>query len=229
MLLIGIGGSGRQSLSRLSAYIIGFKVFQIEVTKHYRKNEFREGMSERILYAGFRSSRFEVLVTAASVIVCSHKFNERRHCFFFFIANLKHSTKSNYYFTRHYPKGPYVPAWHHDHLSLLPPLTYFCLDFWPVYLPVSRLLQFRVCLFFVSLCFSGKRLQWSQIQLQLRRILRNYQLVMNLYLRFQTVILWKIDFLRMYFLYKFVPLRPMSTKIKNIFDALVVTLGFRLT
>ena len=43
MLLIGIGGSGRQSLSRLAAYIIGFKVFQIEVTKHYRKNEFREG------------------------------------------------------------------------------------------------------------------------------------------------------------------------------------------
>ena len=43
MLLIGIGGSGRQSLSRLSAYIIGFKVFQIEVTKHYRKIEFREG------------------------------------------------------------------------------------------------------------------------------------------------------------------------------------------
>ena len=44
MLLIGIGGSGRQSLSRLSAYIIGFKVFQIEVTKHYRKTEFREGL-----------------------------------------------------------------------------------------------------------------------------------------------------------------------------------------
>ena len=43
MLLIGIGGSGRQSLGRLSAYIIGFKVFQIEVTKHYRKVEFREG------------------------------------------------------------------------------------------------------------------------------------------------------------------------------------------
>ena len=44
MLLIGIGGSGRQSLSRLSAYIIGFKVFQIEVTKHYRKIEFSEGV-----------------------------------------------------------------------------------------------------------------------------------------------------------------------------------------
>ena len=101
MLLIGIGGSGRQSLSRLSAYIIGFKVFQIEVTKHYRKNEFREGMSERILYAAIRSSRFEVLVTATSVIVCSHKFNERR--VFFFLANLKHSTKSNFLF---YPSLP---------------------------------------------------------------------------------------------------------------------------
>ena len=44
MLLIGIGGSGRQSLSRLSAYIIGFKMFQIEVTKHYRKVEFSEGV-----------------------------------------------------------------------------------------------------------------------------------------------------------------------------------------
>ena len=103
MLLIGIGGSGRQSLSRLSAYIIGFKVFQIEVTKHYRKNEFREGMSERILYAGFRSSRFEVLVTAASVIVCSHKFNERRHCFFFFHSQLEAFNKKQLLF---YPSLP---------------------------------------------------------------------------------------------------------------------------
>lgn len=49
MLLIGIGGSGRQSLSRLSAYIIGFKVFQIEVTKHYRKIEFSEDL-KRLYY-----------------------------------------------------------------------------------------------------------------------------------------------------------------------------------
>ena len=47
MLLIGIGGSGRQSLARLSAYIIGFQVFQVEVTRHYRLQEFREGESGR--------------------------------------------------------------------------------------------------------------------------------------------------------------------------------------
>lgn len=45
MLLIGIGGSGRQSLTRLSAHICTYDTFQIEVSKNYRKMEFREGNS----------------------------------------------------------------------------------------------------------------------------------------------------------------------------------------
>ena len=49
MLLVGIGGSGRQSLSRLGAYIIGFQVFQIEISRHYRLQEFREGTAIRFV------------------------------------------------------------------------------------------------------------------------------------------------------------------------------------
>lgn len=44
MLLIGIGGSGRQSLSRIASYICEYNIFQIEVTKKYKTAEFREDL-----------------------------------------------------------------------------------------------------------------------------------------------------------------------------------------
>jgi dynein heavy chain len=44
MLLIGIGGSGRSSLSKLASFICMYTVFQIEVSKNYRRGEFREGL-----------------------------------------------------------------------------------------------------------------------------------------------------------------------------------------
>ncbi|KAL3313636.1 Dynein heavy chain 2, axonemal [Cichlidogyrus casuarinus] len=55
MLFIGIGGSGRQSLSRLSAFLCGYKTFQIEISKHYKKADFREDLKKLYIQCGVQN------------------------------------------------------------------------------------------------------------------------------------------------------------------------------
>ncbi|XP_031567025.1 dynein heavy chain 2, axonemal-like, partial [Actinia tenebrosa] len=68
MLLIGIGGSGRQSLTRLASYIIEYKVFQIEVTKHYRIIEFRDDIKRLYYMAGVENKPTVFLFTDTQVL-----------------------------------------------------------------------------------------------------------------------------------------------------------------
>jgi dynein heavy chain len=43
-MLVGVGGSGKQSLARLAAHICGYDVFQIAVSSNYGVADFKEAL-----------------------------------------------------------------------------------------------------------------------------------------------------------------------------------------
>lgn len=51
-LLIGLGGSGRQSLSCLGAFVRETKVFSIEMSKSYERENWVNDMQKMMIYAG---------------------------------------------------------------------------------------------------------------------------------------------------------------------------------
>ncbi|XP_022235820.1 dynein heavy chain 2, axonemal-like [Limulus polyphemus] len=67
MLLIGIGGSGRQSLTRLAAYICNYSVFQVEVSRNYGIAEFREDLKNLYWQTGIQKKPTVFLFTDSQV------------------------------------------------------------------------------------------------------------------------------------------------------------------
>ncbi|XP_011309286.1 dynein heavy chain 2, axonemal [Fopius arisanus] len=69
MLLVGIGGNGRRSLSRLAGYISELKSFHIEVTKRYGVPEFREDMKRLYSQVGVDNIPTCFLLNDTQVVV----------------------------------------------------------------------------------------------------------------------------------------------------------------
>lgn len=53
--LVGVGGSGRHSLTKLSAYISDMNIFQLEVSKGFGLKNFREFIKQLYEVSSFRS------------------------------------------------------------------------------------------------------------------------------------------------------------------------------
>ncbi len=68
-LLVGVGGSGKQSLTRLAAYLAGATPFQITITKQYNQQALFDDIKLMYKLAGFKGQKVAFIFTDAEVRV----------------------------------------------------------------------------------------------------------------------------------------------------------------
>ena len=67
-LLLGVGGSGKQSLSRLAAYIGEYDMHTIEISKSYGMNEWKEDLKKALLKAGLLARQTIFMICDTQII-----------------------------------------------------------------------------------------------------------------------------------------------------------------
>nr|XP_015221526.1 PREDICTED: dynein heavy chain 10, axonemal [Lepisosteus oculatus] len=66
-LLVGVGGSGKQSLTKLAAFAAGCEVYEIVLSRGYSENNFREDLKTLYLKLGIENKKMVFLFTDAHV------------------------------------------------------------------------------------------------------------------------------------------------------------------
>lgn len=67
-MLVGVGGSGKQSLSRLAAFICGFEVKQLAVTSKFTVADLKESLKDMYRLAGVKGIGMVFLLTDTQIV-----------------------------------------------------------------------------------------------------------------------------------------------------------------
>ena len=67
MLLIGVGGSGKQTLTILASHILSYSTYQIELTKNYNLDSFREDLKKMMEISGVEGKDLAFILTDTQI------------------------------------------------------------------------------------------------------------------------------------------------------------------
>jgi len=66
-LLVGVGGSGRQSLTRLATHTAGYRLFEIFLSRGYSEYHFREDLKKLYTDLGIANKASTFILTDAQI------------------------------------------------------------------------------------------------------------------------------------------------------------------
>jgi len=67
-LLLGVGGSGRQSLAKMAVFIAGHVLTYIELIKNYNMKSWREDIKKILMDTGLNNKQTSFLFTDTQII-----------------------------------------------------------------------------------------------------------------------------------------------------------------